>query len=173
MTLPPLPKDPRHQRFADLVLRGRPLVDAYLEAGFRCTRRAANASAPRLLSKRDVASYIDAIKTAAAERDKEDSILSVLEKRRFLARIVRTPLAALRPGDPDDPNGDLIKSHTLSEGETSRSERIEKLDPLKALEIDNTLSGDDGQKDMQALLTTALATLAVRSPLPDAPMPLE
>lgn len=168
-----LPKDPRHQRFADLVLRGRALVDAYLEAGFKCTRRAAHASANRLLGKADVAAYIAAIQQAAAARAAEDSILSVMEKRRFLARIVRTPLARLDPRNPDDPNGDLVKSYALNEGETSRSERIEKLDPLKAIEIDNTLSGDDGQKDMAALLTSALATLAVRSPLPDAAMPLE
>ena len=51
--LPPLPKDPRHQRFADLRLRGRSLAQAYVEAGF--SAKGANSNAVKLEARADVA----------------------------------------------------------------------------------------------------------------------
>lgn len=171
--MPPYPKDPRHQRIADLILAGSSKVDAYLASGFKSTRASAYHAVTRVLRRPDVKAYFDHIKNAAQAAAEQASVLTVLEKRQFLARVVRTPLATLDATDPSAKDGDLIKSYSLTESEASRSERIEKLDPLKAIEIDNTLSGDDGQRDLQQALHQALASLAVRSALPDAPMPLE
>ena len=172
MKLPPLPKNPRHQRFADLILREVPRADAYVQAGFKVTNRvAAQAAATRLLGKPYVASYIAAMRLVIQEDSATAAVLSVIEKRQFLARIVRTPLLSIDPHTPDK-DGDLIKTYQKTDTETSSSERIEKLDPLKAIEIDNKLSCDDGERDGIAALTAALASLAVRSPLPDETMPI-
>lgn len=64
------------------------------------------------------------------------SAAEVLEMRRFLARVVRTPLRAIKvTGNPEtDENTDLLLSHT----ETS----MEKLCPLRACEIDGIVVAD-------------------------------
>jgi hypothetical protein len=159
----PLPRDPRHQRFADLLLRGSSLVDAYLSAGFKCTRASANQNAKRLRKNPEVDAYILSIQAAAAD----DSVLSVQEKRTFLARIVRTKLAALKPGDEDDPNGDLIKSYASTESESSTSVRFEKHCPLKAIEIDNKLDASSPENESAMELTNAILALAGKSVLPE------
>jgi hypothetical protein len=135
----PLPKEPRHQRFADLVLAGRPLVDAYLEAGFKCTRPTANANAKKLRKKPDVAAYIHAIQEKAADA----STLSLEEILRFCARVVRTPITKLDPRNEEGPDNDLIKSYTLTEGEMSSSFRLEKHDPFTAIQTHLKMVGID------------------------------
>jgi hypothetical protein len=158
----PLPGDPRHQRVADLYLSGRPGVDAYLEAGFKCTRESAYQNAKRVLKRPDVVAYMDAVKAVAAEA----AVMSVREKREFLARIVRTPFSAI---DVEKRvNDDLIKSHAKTTGEMSSSERIEKLDPLAAIKLDNELASvGNPQADAVGKLAEAIAGLGSDSPLPE------
>jgi phage terminase small subunit len=152
----PVPPDPKHQRFADLVLAGKDQVDAYLGAGFASSRRAARGNAARLRKSAPVAAYIQAIQDRAAQ----ESLLSVLEIRRFCARVVRVPLPDLNPS-AGGANADLIKSYAASEGGT----RIEKLDPFKAIEIDLKLSGQDPETNALRDLSAALAQLG-GSPIP-------
>lgn len=157
----PLPKDPRVQRFADLILGDVKPADAYVQAGFKPGNRvSAQTLGTRMRRRADVQAYIRAIQQAAAN----ETVLSVLEKRRFLARIVRTPLCKLDPERETD--GDLIKSHSSSSSKTSSSTRIEKLDPLKAIEIDNKLSGDDAEANALTQLAAAIDALASASPVP-------
>lgn len=158
----PLPKEPRHQRFADLVLRGRPLVDAYQEAGFKCSRATANANAKKLRKRPDVEAYIRAIQTTAAD----DTALSVKEILHYCARVVRTPITKLDPRDPEDKNADLIKSFTINETESGSSFRLDKHCPFKAIDTHMKLSGDDQEANMMAGLAHALANLK-HTPLPD------
>lgn len=159
----PLPKEPRHQRFADLVLSGKPLVDAYLEAGFKCSRATANANAKKLRKRPDVATYIHAIQSKAAD----ESTLSVNEIMRFCARVVRTPITKLDPRKPDDPNSDLIKTYTINDGETSSSIRVEKMDPFKAIDTHLKLSGDDAEENYYKEFARAMANLPNSGALPD------
>lgn len=56
------PADPRHHRFAILVLKYRYYVDAYLEAGFNCSRATAYVYGHRLSRRPDVANYIAAVR---------------------------------------------------------------------------------------------------------------
>lgn len=158
----PLPKDPRHQRFADLVLQGQPLVEAYLGAGFNCSRESAYHAGKRLRKRAEVEAYIQSIQSAAAD----ESVLTILEKRRFLARVVRIGLAKLDFDNPDDPNADLIKSHSLTESESSTSRRIEKHDPLKAIQIDNDLDAATPANQHQKDLADAILALSSTESLP-------
>jgi phage terminase small subunit len=61
-------KGTRHERFAQLLAGGRKQADAYLEAGFKCAPKAAEASASRLRARPDVDARIREINSEAAER---------------------------------------------------------------------------------------------------------
>lgn len=125
-------------------------------------KTSASPLAARLRRRPDVTAYLAAVQARAAD----GAVLTVREKREFLARIVRVPLAALRPEDETDPNGDLVKAFALSEGEASTSRRVEKLDPLAAIKLDNELSGDDPAAQANAELARVLAALGTRNALP-------
>lgn len=94
---------------------------------------------------------------------------TLLEKRQFLARVVRTTIQAIKiTGDPaTDENTDLLKSHsrqTLEDGSTE--ERVEKLDALLAIEIDCILAGDESdEEDLARFEALFDAFLAERQPL--------
>lgn len=159
----PLPREPRHQRFADLMLAGKSMVEAYLTAGFRCTRQAAKTGATKIRKRPDVVAYMHAIQERAAD----DSCLSVMEKRRFLARIVRTPLMSIDPNDPNHKDGDLILKYKRTESETGSHQEIVKLDPLKAIAEDNKLSGDDPEANALQQMAEAFSRLGnLPNPLP-------
>lgn len=134
---------------------GRTLVDAYIEAGFKCTRPTANANAKKLRKKADVQAYIQAVQAKAAD----DSTLSVNEILKYCARVVRTPITKLDPRNPDDPNADLIKSYNITEGETGSSCRVEKLDPFKAIATHLDLTGSGAEASYMNSLAEALANL--------------
>lgn len=155
-----IPKDPRHQRFADRFLAGDSIVDAYLAAGYKCGRQSAMHSGTRLHKSKAVQAYIRAVQAASATA----STLTVQEKREFLARIVRTPITRL--DHEEEENADLIKKYTVNESENSSNRSLEKLDPLKAIEIDNKLSGDDAESNSISELAAAIASLGGASPLP-------
>lgn len=158
----PLPKDPRHQRFADMLLSGKSLVDAYLAAGFRCSKAAAKPNASKLRKRADVAAYITAIQQRAAG----EAIMNLEEILEFCARVKRTPINKLDPGNTSDPNGDLIKSYTINETETGRSIRIEKHDPFKAIDTHIKLSGQDPEANALNSIAEALGALGTQGALP-------
>lgn len=155
MQLPPnnLPKDPRHQRFADHVLAGCSLTEAYVKAGYKVSRSSAQSAGRRLVKQPDVAAYIRSVQESA----KTASILSVHEILQFCARVVRTPITAL---DPDsDQHADLIKSYRRSESELGTNTSLEKHDPFKAIEIHIKLSGDDPEANALKEIAAAIGHL--------------
>lgn len=162
MSAIPLPKDARHQRLADLVMAGTGLAAAHRQAGFKGrTEASRKACASRMLSGANVRAYMDAVRAAAGAAAAAAAVLSLTEKRRFLARIVRVPLARINPEDPNDPNADLVESYRRSDSEAGSSVAFKKLSSLSAIEADNKLCGD-GQPDAAAVmdLAKAIATLA-------------
>jgi hypothetical protein len=161
MTDLPLPADPRHQRFADLRLRGRSLVDAYLGAGFKGDRNTSS-NAKRLEKRADVVAYMNAVRQQAGR----DAVMTVEEKRQFLARIVRVPLLKIDPTDPDDPNADLIRKtkRKVIEGNEQNPDawvydELEKYDALRAIDEDNKLAGEDPASKAITDLAAALSSL--------------
>lgn len=161
MTIP-LPKDPRHQRLADLVLAGESLAAAHRKAGFKGKTEASRAAcACRMLKSANVAAYVSAVRAEVGAKAAADAVLGLEEKRKFLARIVRTPLARINPEDPEDPNADLVESYRRADTETGSTVAFKKFSALSAIEADNKLCGD-GQPDAAAVvdLAKAIATLA-------------
>jgi hypothetical protein len=164
----PLPRNPLHQRFADLVLRGMPAPEAYRKAGFKSAPgHSSESAASRMLKNVEVARYIQAVRAEVAARAADDTVGTVLEKRQFLARVWRTPLLSIDPTDPERKNGDLILKYKRIESEDgSAVEEIVKLDPLKAIAEDNRLAGDDPQANAIKDLAEALAALGGGGGLP-------
>jgi phage terminase small subunit len=71
---PKPPADARHRLFAEILFRGSSYVDAYLKAGFQCTRATAYVNGHRLRWKPEVANYIAALQRwerEARERARE------------------------------------------------------------------------------------------------------
>jgi hypothetical protein len=170
------PRNPRHQRFADLVLQGLSQTEAYLRAcgdAKPLSRVTAKDGGTRLIRRADVMAYMD----AARRRATTDAVLSLAEKRGFLARVLRVPLTVIDPHDPADPNRDLVrkvKRRFLAKRERGETveyivEDMEKLDPLKAIELDNKLAGTDnkGAEDSVRKLAEILAGLGNGSTLPE------
>ena len=169
----PLPRNPRHQHFAELILKGYIQSDAYIEAcgGKRqITRESACKGGNRVLERPDVTAYIDAMR----KQSSTGAVLTLTEKREFLARVIRTPLTTINPHDPRDPNRDLVrkvKRRFLAKKEGDERveyivEDMEKLDPLKAIELDNKLSGNDPETNTMKQLSEILAGIAAGTTLP-------
>jgi hypothetical protein len=135
----PIPRNDRHRRFAESILAGMAPIDAYFKAGFKpASRESAGHAARRLMARADVAAYLDFIRRRVAL---EDAVLSHLEIRRYLARVVRTPIGSI---DPDsDATGTLCTQFSESESETGTTRTVRIVDRLKAIELDLRLTGDD------------------------------
>jgi len=162
MTDLPLPKEPRHQRFADLRLAGKSLIEAYLGAGYSAKDRRSSSNAKKIENRADVRAYIAGVRQRAAS----GTVLTVEEKRQFLARIVRVPLILIDPTNPQDPNADLIKKtkRKVIEGNEQNPEswvydELEKYDALRAIDEDNKLAGEDPASKAISELASALSSL--------------
>lgn len=117
-------------KFAAGVASGLSAWDAYKEAYPKTGAEAARRSASKLMTNPDIKKEIDRIRTAADGLG-GSAVLAVLEKRQFLARVVRSRLAEL----PDD--SDLWQEISMTEAGVKR-----KLpDKLRAIAADNELSG--------------------------------
>lgn len=149
----PVPKDPRHLKFADLVLNGEQPSKAYKMAGYNAkTLQSRSTAAGRLLKNVEVSRYLDAMRKEACK----GKVLTLQAKREFLARVVLTPLLSI---DPHGPDGDLIVKYKNTVTEEGGVVDMVKVDPLKAIDLDNKLSGDDPESNATAGLAAAIAGL--------------
>lgn len=152
----PLPRDARLQRYADGVLDGLEGWAAYQRAFPECrTKQSAHTGHKRAGKRLDVKAYMQAVRNKAAG----GAVASVQAKRELLFRVMFTPLLSIDPNDPNRKNGDLIKKYKRTVSETGETEEIEKLCPLRAIEIDNRLSGDDHESSMMGDFMRALCNL--------------
>lgn len=74
------------------------------------------------------------------------AILSLIEKREYLARVVRTPVGQV---DEDNSLAQKVKRQTRTdkEGNTYQTEEIEIAGKLRALELDAKLAGEMDRKE--------------------------
>jgi hypothetical protein len=159
----PLPRDARLQRYADGILEGLEGWQAYKAAFPDCRTKPSAATGHKRTSKRpDVKAYIRAVRQARAE----EMILSLRTKREFLFRIVTTPLTSIDLDSPTRKDHDLLKKFKRTATEFGESVDIEKLDALKAIDLDNKLSGDDAGDNAMHSLAAAIAGLGSLGPVP-------
>lgn len=127
----PVLKNPKHERFAQERAKGLDADAAYQKAGYRRDR----GNAVRLTTKDSVSARIAEIQGKAETR----AVLSIAEKREFLARVMRTPVGEVDHTSP------LCQERTFIEGQEETSVKVRMPDKLKAIQLDNDLAADGAE----------------------------
>lgn len=120
-------KNSRHEAFALKIAQGMSASEAYRESGYDA--KDANVTGPRLLANvgNGVKARVEYIKAQAAT----STVLSIAEKREFLAKVLRTPIGQIDESSP------LCQSFEIGK----EGERKYKMpDKLKAIERDDALA---------------------------------
>lgn len=135
-------KNPRHERFAQMVAIGEPAARAYRNVYGHASN--SDVLGPKLASKPLVAGRIAQIQNAVQEGDLAGALMTLLEKRKFLALIVRTPCGHI---DENSPLAQLVEYETLRGVKGGRSlVKIKMPDKLRAIELDAKLAGEFTEK---------------------------
>lgn len=143
MDTDPLP-NPRHEAFAFLVAGGASAAEAYRKAGFKCSNATAQTNGPALSREAHMRLRIADLKRKAQERAKEreaDGVLTLAEKRLFLARVLRTPVGQVTA------DSDLAQEVTVDE----KSMKVKMPDKLRALALDNDLAIEGAEANKEAM----------------------
>lgn len=123
------------RKFCEGVAKGLSGTAAYVLAYPKSSRDAARSSAPDLLAKTSIQAEIDRLR-AKAEEKAGSAVLTLVEKRQFLARVVRAQIAQL----PDD--SDLFDSVE----ETKFGRKYKLPSKISAIQADNELCGGGGMR---------------------------
>lgn len=119
----------RMEAFVCAIIEGMSPKDAYKKAGYAPkSERVAVACASKMLARADVQARIEQLRKASTVA----SVLTLAEKRRFLALVVRTPLSAV------DEASVLAQEYTAGGDKV----RIKMVDKLRAIELDSKLAGE-------------------------------
>jgi Terminase small subunit len=107
-----------------------PQAQAYIEAGYKPgTQKQAHEAASKLARRPEVSKYLSELQESAYLAN----VLSLAEKRSFLADITRTPIGKVSLDSP------LANSARYHDGELVE---IRMPDKIKALELDAKLAGE-------------------------------
>lgn len=129
--MPEVLVEQRHERFAQLVAtEGKSDILAYQEA-YECSYEVANTNAWRLRGNEGISARIRDLQTLAAA----GKVLSLIEKREFLASVVRTPI------------GEVTEKSVLCQSFKLSDDTIEykMVDKLTALKLDALLAKELGE----------------------------
>lgn len=139
-----------HQKFCEAIVLGMKRADAYAAAyqNQSLKRSTASSCASELLGYADIQAEIARIRALGEERA-GDSVMSILEKRRFLARLVRASLRQI----PED--SDLWQGIKYTKDWTA----YELPNKFTALAVDNDLTCDGPEAEMNDHLMELLASL--------------
>ena len=131
-------------KFAAGVASGLSFVDAYAEAYPDANPGSARRAASRLASNVDIQREVERIRQSA-EGVGGQALLTLLEKRMFLARVVRAALSTVPEGS------DLWQEIKVTEQGVSR-----KLpDKLRAIALDNDLAGEGAEAELAITIVRA------------------
>ena len=131
-----------HRKFCEAIVSGLTGVRAYALAYPRCSLNTARINASQLRAKPHIQQEI-ARRRAQAEAIVGQDVLVLIEKRRWLARVVRANLFRLDP----EIDGDLLVSLHIEEGRKKpRVSRMRIANKLAAIRLDTRLAGDEPTK---------------------------
>ncbi len=123
---------PQWAKFAALIAGGTMnQTHAYMECFPDSTYEAARANAVRLIAQDSVIKEIKRLQDLADE----GNVLSIREKREFLAAAVRTPLAQI------DENHPLATEMTETQNQWGTNTKFKAFSKEKAIELDNKMAG--------------------------------
>jgi hypothetical protein len=154
----------QHQKFCEDVIKGCTLYVAYANAFQKKTiTPAVKSAANRLAASPHIKNKIAELRARAEEISEAEAVLTLVEKRKFLARIVRTPVSILHPDKKD--THDLIKkviTKTIGAGEDCETIlEIEGYDKIKAITEDTNLAGDGAESEHFRTLNTLLNNIPI------------
>lgn len=131
----PVLKNKKHEAFARAIgIKGMSATAAYREVWPDSSQRTAEVEGSKLSLKPEISLRIDEFREEAAKRAAEKDFLTVEEKRAFLARVVRTPIAQVNK------DSDLCQEWAENVGQFSSSEKIKMPSKLEAIRMDNDLA---------------------------------
>jgi hypothetical protein len=134
--------------FCDGILAGMPKTEAYMAAYPRASRASAQAKCSRLLHRERVIAEIVRLR-AVADEQPGSALMTLIDKRRYLARVVRARPVLLTY------ESDLWQTITHS-----RYCHIYRMpDKIAAIVQDNKLAGHGEDAGMNDWLTQLLASL--------------
>ncbi|CAB4186553.1 hypothetical protein UFOVP1329_25 [uncultured Caudovirales phage] len=140
-----------HQKFCDGIVSGMTQRDAYHAAYPKCGLVACESKASRLVRMGKITAEINR-QRALAETLAGSSVLTLKEKREFLARVVRTPIGNI------DHTSDLAQGHKeeVNGGEempTIWKTKIRTIDKIAAIKIDNDLAEQGAEAGVNKAIT--------------------
>ena len=138
-------KNSRHEVFARALASGKSGAEAARVAGY--TKERARKTASEFGTNRDISDRVEWLQRQAAK----GTVLSIQEKREYLALVVRTPLAKV------DENSVLCQSAKYTEDGIE----IKMADKLKAISLDNDLAGEGAEAKAMGAAADALAVIKV------------
>ena len=133
------------RKFCEGIVAGLNGTDAYCRAYPKSSRAASRARAPILLAKDSVQTEITRLRAKADEKA-GSAVLTLAEKRSFVARLVRAKVADLPP------DSDLFNSVKRSKDGIE----FRLPDKLRAIELDNDLAGDGSEAGANDALSELL-----------------
>jgi phage terminase small subunit len=127
----------RQKKFCRLYTQGETagnIAQSHRKAGYVCpTIEGHGGNGLRLLRSERIQKEIARLRDNEFKKD----CLSFNEKRSFLAKVVRTPVGELHEGS------ELAQEVTISETKEGTVKKIKAVDKVRAIEVDNKMSGDN------------------------------
>jgi hypothetical protein len=142
-----------HRKFCEAIVSGCTGVRAYALAYPRCSLKTARFNASHLRAKPHIQQEIARMR-AQADAIVGPTVLTLIEKRLWLARVVRANLAYLDP----EIDGDLLVNLDIEDGR--KQPRVRKMriaNKLAAIRLDTRLAGDEPTKSKLSYAEELLA----------------
>ena len=151
----------KHEVFAQFVAKGTSACEAYRKAyGDKLSSAVQRANSSRLLTNATVQQRVKWLQKSSAS----DTMLSIEEKRKFLADCIRTPIGRL---NADSPLAQKVRV-------TPEGMEVVMVDKLRALELDAKLAGELGDSQHGVTINNNGPAIQVLIPtVISAPRPLK
>lgn len=149
----------KQQTFCEIFATGESATQAYLQTyGGKVTTARTNAA--RLLTLPHIEGEIQRLRKLAREKADEGVVLSILEKRKWIAGAVRANVHELCAEDKAKaPYIKKITTKIIGSGETAEAiTEVEGYDKARLIELDTDLAGDGAEQPGLAALGQFLAT---------------
>lgn len=172
----PVPMKPTHARWCALVASGEDRAAAYRQActkaGETMSNDAARQGALRLSQNVACQREVSRLRKAA-EKMAGGTVLTILEKRLYLASVVRTPLGKINEHSPlcqelfrskrkADEDGTEPLPGMGEQLEFWITEKVKKPDVLRAIELDSKLAGEFSEDRLNGALSDGLEGVLAR-----------
>jgi phage terminase small subunit len=148
----------KQQKFCEICATGERPTQAYRTVyGGKDTTARTNAA--RLMANPEIENEIYRLKKLAREKADEGVVLTILEKRKWIAGAVRANVHELDPHDKAKaPYIKKITQRTVGSGENAEAvTEVEGYDKARLIELDTDLAGDGAEQPGIAALGAFLA----------------